>query len=80
MSIFNLIQFSNSGETCEKCVHFQNDPALIEETYPGLTSMSSGFAAVRDRDGICNHNQLYLSAHDTCPHFLSREPELNRVG
>jgi len=80
MSIFNLIQFSNSGETCQKCIHFKNDPALIEETYPGLTSMSSGYASVRDKDGLCDHHDLYLSAHDTCPSFSLRVPELEQVG
>jgi hypothetical protein len=69
MKIFNSIQLNNSGPICQDCAHFQNDPAIIEETYPGLTVMSSGFASVRDQDGFCNHNQLYLSARDSCPHF-----------
>jgi hypothetical protein len=74
MKFFDSIQFTNSdaGPTCQQCVHFQNDPALIEELYRGLTTMSSGFASVRDRDGICNYNQLYLSARDSCPHFVPR--------
>ncbi|MEI7525668.1 MAG: hypothetical protein WCJ95_15110 [Mariniphaga sp.] len=42
---------------------------MIEKAYPGLTSMSSGYASVRNKDGFCNYNQLYLSAHDTCPSF-----------
>lgn len=69
MKIFNSIQLSNSGSTCQNCVWFQNDPSVVEETYPGLTTMSSGFASVRDRDGFCNYNQLYLSARDSCAHF-----------
>jgi hypothetical protein len=56
---------------CQNCAHFQNDPAHIEAVYPGLTAMSSGFASVRDRDGVCDHNQLYLSARDSCPHFCA---------
>ena len=59
------------GPSCQNCAHFENDPALIEAVYPGLTAMSSGFASVRDRDGFCNYNQLYLSARDSCPHFAS---------
>ena len=57
---------------CQGCAHFRNDPALIEAVYPGLTTMSSGFASVRDCDGICSFHQLYLSARDSCQSFTSR--------
>ena len=77
MKIFNSIQLRNTGPTCQGCVHFQNDPAFIEKTYPGLTVMSSGFASVRDQDGICNYNQLYLSARDSCPHFAGSDPQIS---
>jgi hypothetical protein len=69
MKIFNSIQLTNAGPICRDCAYFQNDPALIEEAYPGLNIMSSGFASVRDQDGFCNLNQLYLSARDCCPRF-----------
>ena len=86
MKIFDSIQFGKIVRTsgagaqgsgaraasCQNCSHFENDPALIEAIYPGLTAMSSGFASVRDRDGFCNYNQLYLSARDSCPHFAAR--------
>ena len=72
MKIFNSIQLGNTGPTCRDCIHFQNHPALIEDVYPGLTTMSSGFASVRDRDGICNYHELYLSARDGCRHFTPR--------
>ncbi len=71
MKIFNSIQLRTSGSICQNCVHFQNDPAFIEKAYPGLSVMSSGFASVRDQDGFCNYNQLYLSARDSCPDFVS---------
>ena len=67
MKIFNSIQLVHSGPSCEQCVHFQNDPAVIEDVYRGLTAMSSGFASVRDRDGFCQYHQIYLSARDCCP-------------
>jgi hypothetical protein len=80
MKIFNSIQLrNNSEEICQKCAYFENDPSLIEDAYPGLTTMSSGYASVRDRDGLCNYNQLYLSAHDSCPHFLLRTSEFNHT-
>jgi hypothetical protein len=71
MKIFNSIQFTNSppGPVCRKCAYFQNDPALIEETYRGLTILSSGFASVRDQDGFCDYHHLYLSARDSCRCF-----------
>jgi len=79
MEIFKSISLRNSGPVCEKCMHFQNDPALIEEAYPGLTVMSSGFASVRHRDGFCNYKQLYLSAGDSCPSFASRKSVLEQA-
>ncbi len=79
MKIFNSIQVRNNSETiCQKCAHFQNDPALIEDTYPGLMTMSSGFASVRDRDGLCNYHQLYLSARDSCPYFAPYTSEYDQ--
>ncbi len=78
MKIFNSIQLGKSGQMCQNCVWFQNDATLIEELYRGLTIMSSGFASVRDRDGLCNHNQLYLSARDSCPHFTPRKTEASQ--
>jgi hypothetical protein len=78
MKIFNSIQLGKPEVICQKCAYFQNDPALIEDAYPGLTTMSSGYASVRDRDGLCNYNQIYLSAWDSCPHFTPRIPEFNQ--
>jgi hypothetical protein len=68
MKILDSIQLNNSGPVCLQCVYFRNDPGHIEKVYPGLKIMSSGFASVRDRDGFCDHHQLYLSARDSCPH------------
>lgn len=69
MNILDYIQ-SNKGPSCQKCMHFESNPAAIELTYPGLKIMSSGYASVRDQDGICNYNEIYLSARDCCLHFL----------
>ena len=72
MKILEIIQLRNMGPTCQKCLHFENDPDVIEQTYPGLTSMSSGYASVRDRDGLCHFHQLYLSAGNSCPYFVQQ--------
>lgn len=73
MRVFKHLQLGRSGVACQNCVHFQNDPAYIEAVYPGLTIMSSGFASVRDRDGLCTYHQLYLSANDSCSHLEIEE-------
>jgi hypothetical protein len=63
---------SDLNKTCVHCVHFQNDPALLEGAFPGLTAMSSGYASVRAQDGLCRLHGIYLCAWDRCPHFVSR--------
>lgn len=82
MSLLNFIQLHNTGSTCQHCIYFKNDPAFIEAAYPGLTVMSSGFASVRDRDGICSYNQIYLSAGDSCSNFknciVNIHPEIHK--
>jgi hypothetical protein len=57
---------------CGHCLHFQNHPAALEMTWPGLTSLSSGFSSVRAQDGLCNRHDLYLSAGDSCIDYAAR--------
>jgi hypothetical protein len=71
MKIFDFIHVGSPGPGCQQCTHFQNDPAVVEATYRGLTAMSSGFASVRDRDGFCDLHQIYLSARDSCARFVA---------
>ena len=73
MKILDLIQWNNVEAACKKCEHFCNDPSFIEKAYPGLTSMSSGYASVRDNDGFCGYHQIYLSARDGCLDFNPAE-------
>ena len=56
---------------CGRCVYFENDPAALEQAFPGLTSMGSGYASVRAEDGLCRRHDLYLSAHDHCASFVA---------
>jgi hypothetical protein len=72
MKIFQSIQGKSTGPVCQGCLWFQNDPAFVEAAFPGLTTMSSGFASVRDRDGLCERHQRYLSARDSCEQFSPR--------
>jgi len=78
MKIFNLIQWTTAASTCQSCIWFQNDPSVIEATYPGLTSMSSGYASVRDHDGLCGLHKLYLSSRDSCKSYASIEKNLSK--
>jgi hypothetical protein len=59
--------------TCERkcrfCRHFRNDSAFLEASFPGLTSMSSGYGSVRADDGICLRHDRYLSAESSCADF-----------
>jgi hypothetical protein len=65
-------KFGPEQRACGNCVHFQNDPAALEKAWPGLTSMSSGFASVRAHDGLCERHDLYLSNLDGCGDFSLR--------
>ena len=58
---------SHGSRRCETCVHFDNDPHRLEGTFGNLRAMSSGFASVRSRDGLCRRVGLYLPAGESCP-------------
>ena len=54
---------------CRRCVHFRDDPAMIEALVTGLASFGSGYSSVRADDGLCLHHQRYLSGRASCPDF-----------
>jgi hypothetical protein len=54
---------------CRSCRHFRDDPAFIEATVEGLTSLGSGWASVRDDDGLCLRHGDYRSARSSCDQF-----------
>lgn len=55
-----------SAGACASCRFFRSDPRLIEAAIPGLTTMSSGYAAVRADDGFCDRHDRYLRASSSC--------------
>ena len=57
---------------CGRCEHFERDPLTIEQAIPGLAVMSSGFASVRDNDGLCAQHDRYVPAHGRCAAFALR--------
>ncbi|MCK8783536.1 hypothetical protein M0638_03965 [Roseomonas sp. NAR14] len=54
------------GRRCAACRHFEAGAAAVEAAFPGLAAMSSGWASVREADGLCARRGLYLSARDGC--------------
>jgi hypothetical protein len=57
--------------SCRQCKHFQNDALYVEAALPGLSSLSSGFGAVRCDDGICAVHERYVAASSVCAAFGS---------
>ena len=54
---------------CQECKHFQNQPSHLEAALPGLSSLSSAYAAVRCSDGICAVHERYVAASSHCAAF-----------
>jgi hypothetical protein len=57
------------SRSCGQCKHLQNDPLEVEAALPGLSSLSSAYAAVRCSDGICAVHERYVAASSICPAF-----------
>jgi hypothetical protein len=57
---------SSRGPSCADCGHFNRRPLDIEAALPGLSSLSSAFAAVRSDDGICAVHDRYVTASSVC--------------
>ena len=55
--------------SCRECKHFQNDALHVEAKLPGLSSLSSAYAAVRCSDGICAVHERYVAASSVCAAF-----------
>jgi hypothetical protein len=71
-----------SGELpcCSTCRHFDNAPHGIEAALPGLSSLSSAYAAVRGEDGICRIHDRYLAATSRCGHHAELMRPLLALG
>ena len=51
---------------CAGCRHFNDRPLDLEAALPGLSSLSSAYAAVRSQDGICALHDRYVAATSRC--------------
>jgi hypothetical protein len=56
---------------CFTCRYFQNAPAALESALPGLSSLSSGYAAVRLSDGLCARHDRYVNASSHCAGYAA---------
>jgi hypothetical protein len=72
---------SAASPCCARCRHFNGRPLEIEAALPGLSSLSSGYASVRDQDGLCALHDRYVAARSVCAlialmpePWISREP------
>jgi hypothetical protein len=53
-------------DSCADCRHFNGRALDIEAALPGLSSLSSAFAAVRSNDGLCAVHDRYVAATSVC--------------
>ena len=53
--------------SCGHCRHFQNEPSHLETALPGLSSLSSAYAAVRCDDGLCAVHERYFGSTTAQP-------------
>jgi len=65
----------NQPRRCATCTFFDNAPQTLEREIPGLRSLSSGFASVRDRDGLCRMNERYVPARASCVAYAAAVPD-----
>jgi hypothetical protein len=58
-------------DSCAGCRHFNGRPLDIEAALPGLSSLSSAYAAVRSNDGICAVHDRYVAATSVCAAYAA---------
>ncbi len=57
---------STQRATCADCRYFNARPLDIEAALPGLSTLSSAYAAVRSDDGLCAVHDRYVAASSVC--------------
>ena len=75
----NAVRALRSGQTgrrriCRHCMHFENSSRGFESAFPGLTSFGSGFASVRDEDGVCGLHDRHVAAAGGCAGHVAAVP------
>ena len=69
-----------SGEACRFCDGFVNEPDLLEEAIPGLTSFSSAYGSTRSDDGLCRRHDRYVRASFSCSDYVPYAPAIRTIG
>ena len=60
--------------SCADCRHFNARPLDIEAALPGLSTLSSAYAAVRSDDGLCAVHDRYVAASSVCAQYRVLAP------
>jgi hypothetical protein len=60
---------STVAASCGRCRYFMHSPSDLESALPGLSTLSSAYAAVRADDGLCAVHDRYLAATFSCDRF-----------
>jgi hypothetical protein len=55
---------------CGNCRHFEDDPAVLEEYFKGINSLSSVRGSSRGDAGICSFHKRYLLPVHSCSDFV----------
>jgi hypothetical protein len=60
-------------DSCATCRYFNGNAADIEAALPGLSSLSSAYAAVRSGDGLCASHDRYVAGSSVCKGHADRD-------
>jgi hypothetical protein len=60
------------ARACLGCRHFNHAPLELEAAFPGLSSLSSAYAAVRADDGVCGIHARYVTSASSCEAYVGR--------
>jgi len=60
---------AGQSRCCLGCRHFNHAPVALEAALPGLSSLSSAYAAVRADDGICAIHDRYVAGSSVCAQY-----------
>lgn len=68
-----------ADRTCKHCIHFNDEPAYIEEQFPGMTALGSAYGSCRGPAGICKKLGRFMDPipADECESFtpVSSKPD-----
>jgi hypothetical protein len=60
------------SDRCSNCTHFEDDPAFVEASFPGLRSLSSAYSSVAAGAGLCLRFGLFVAPWKGCGGFETK--------